>query len=200
MSRIALRLRPLRPIEPFAAAIAEEIFHDAIFERTKADHCDPRAGCEPSRQNAQPLLKRTEFVVHFHAQRLKSLRRRMTTSVATNDFFNRTRERQRFTKRRRLARLHDYARDPARSRLLAQVAEQLCELFLAVIVNDVRSRGRLVPWIHPHIERTVAHHAETALGIFELARRHAKIDERAADRGNPAFASCSRAYSIASGS
>src|ERR1022692_3935373 len=148
-------------------------------------HCRDRFA--PRLEDAETLLKRTEFVVHFHAQRLKSLRRRMTTSVATNDFFNRTRERQRFTKRRRLARLHDYARDPARSRLLAQVAEQLCELFLAVIVNDVRSLGRLVPWIHPHIERTVAHHAETALGIFELARRHAKIDERAADRGNPEF-------------
>jgi hypothetical protein len=39
--------------------------------------------------------------------------------------------------------------------------------------------------IHPHIKRPISHHAETALRIFELSRRDAKIEKRASNGRDP---------------
>src|SRR6184192_3042332 len=83
------------------------------------------------------LAPMRQFVVHFHTERLKNLRRWMTPPVADDDFFDHAHERKRFAKRRDLARLYDRRRDAARRRFLAEVAKQMSELFLTVIVNDV---------------------------------------------------------------
>ena len=61
-----------------------------------------------------------------------------------------------------------------------KLAEEPGQLFFRVGVDDHRGR-ELAPRIHPHIERAVAHDAETALRIFQLARGDAEIEQRSAD-------------------
>ena len=130
------------------------------------------------------VLERAEFVVHLHPQGLEDLRRRMAPTVAADDFLDRLGEGERFAKGRFLAQLHDLARDPARRRLFAELAKNARQLFFRVAVDHFG--GRQFPArIHPHVERAVAHQAETAIGIFELARGNAEIEKRAADLRNP---------------
>src|SRR5437764_1238810 len=101
----------------------------------KTDDGDARARLESRNQNAQSFLQRAELIVHFHAQGLKNLRGRMSTPMSTDNFLNRARQHERFAEWRFLARLHDNTRDATRGRFLTQIAEQLCELFVAVIVD-----------------------------------------------------------------
>src|SRR2546423_6880821 len=98
----------------------------------KGDDCDPPVRLEAIRQAAQTFLERAKLIVHFHPQRLKNLRRGMTSSVAADHFLNRVRELKRFTKRRFLAQLDEPARDPARGRFFAEFAEQASEILFAV--------------------------------------------------------------------
>ena len=72
----------------------------------------------------------------------------------------------------------------SRGRLFAQLAKKLRQFFLAVAVDDCRG-GQFAPRIHPHVERTVAHDAETALGVFQLSRGDAEIEQCAADARDP---------------
>ena len=58
----------------------------------ECDDRDPRAGLKTRGQNAQTLLERAELIVYFHPQRLKRLCRRMSASVAADDFFDRARQ------------------------------------------------------------------------------------------------------------
>ena len=58
------------------------------------------------------------------------------------------------------------------------------QLFSAVFVNNGGS-GQFIPWIHAHIERAVAHQAKTALRIFELPGRNAKVKKRTTDLAKP---------------
>ena len=76
-------------------------------------------------------------------------------------------ERERFVKWRFLASLHDHARNATSSRLFPQIPKQLRELLVALGVDDLRSTSR-IERVHAHVERAIAHHAETALGVFEL--------------------------------
>ena len=55
-SGLRLRLGPFRAVEPFAAAIAEEILHDPVFQGMESDHRDAGAGFQARGQNAQSLL------------------------------------------------------------------------------------------------------------------------------------------------
>ncbi len=89
---IGLRLRPLGTIEQLAAAIAKEIFHDAIFQGMEGNDGKSRTGYESPGQGQQSFFESAEFVVHFHAQRLEDLRRRMPASVAPDDLLDRARE------------------------------------------------------------------------------------------------------------
>src|SRR4029077_919082 len=99
---------------------------------------------------------------------------------------NRSRQRESFAKRRSLAHFDDQARNPSRGRFLTQFTKQLSQLLFTVMVYDGGSSqgGRR---IHPHVEGTVSHKAETARRIFQLARRNTKIKEDAADRANAEF-------------
>ena len=184
--RITLRGGPLRAVDPFPAMIAKEIFDDSIFQGMKSNDSDARAGLESVSQNTQALFERAEFVIHFHTQRLKNLRGRMTTTVPAHGFFDRIRQRESFAKRRCLAHLNNQARDTTRGRFLPEIAKQVRQLFAAVLVNDC-SGSQLGAWIHAHIEGTFAHDAEAAFCIFELPRRDAKVKKRTADSANSEF-------------
>src|SRR6266699_344062 len=103
----------------------------------------------------------------------------MMPTVPPDQFFDRARQRQSFTKRRRLARLDDQPRDPARGRFLTQFTKQSGQFLFAIFIYD-NSSSQLRLRVHPHVEGTVSHEAEAARRIFELARRNTKIKERAA--------------------
>src|SRR5262249_41369150 len=107
----------------------------------------------------------------------------MLSAVATNEFFNCTRKRDCFAKRRGFAHSHDHGRDASCSRFFAQLTKQPVQILFAVIVYDcrggeARSRG------HPHVEWTVSHQTEPALRVFELPGRNTQIKKRAADCAN----------------
>ncbi len=76
------------------------------------------------------------------------------------------------------------ARDAPRGRLFAEIAEEPGEIFFRIRIHHERGR-QFATRIHPHIERAAPHHAETAFGVFELARRHAEVEKRAADPDDP---------------
>src|SRR5207302_9188903 len=61
--------------------------------------------------------------------------------------------------------------------------KELSQLLFTVLVYDGGS-SEACRRVHPHVEGTVSHKAETARGIFQLARRNTKIKEDAADRAN----------------
>ena len=89
-------------------------------------------------QNAHAVFKRAQLIVHFHPQRLKCLRRRMPAAVATDNFFDRASELQRFGKRRIFAHLHNQTGDAARRRFFAEIAEQAGQIFFAIAVYNFR--------------------------------------------------------------
>ena len=132
----------------------------------------------------KPCFERAEFVVHLHPQRLEDLRRRMASAVASDDFFDRLGQRERFAKRRFLAQLDDLAGNAARGRLFAQLAKNPRQLFFRVAVDHLGG-GQFPARIHPHVERAVAHQAETAIGVLQLPRGDAEIEHRAADLRDP---------------
>src|SRR4029079_9654660 len=108
----------------------------------------------------------------------------MVSSVTAHQLFNRARERERFAERRSIAYLNDHARDAARGRFFAKLTKDAGQFLFAVIVYDCcRCEGRLR--VHPHVERTVSHQAETALSVLKLSGRHTQIEKHAADAANP---------------
>ena len=146
----------------------------------EGDDRDPAAGFETIREDNQAGCERAEFIVHFHPQSLEDLRGRMAPAVASDDFLDRLGEAERFAKGRFFAQLDDLAGDPARGRLFAELAENSRQLFFRIAVDDFRG-GQFPARIHPHVERAVAHETETAIGIFQLARGNAEIEQGAAD-------------------
>src|SRR6202011_5871182 len=136
----ALRLWPFRTIQPLAAVIADEIFHDSIFKRMKSDDGDTRSRFESGAQNAHALLERAQLVVHFHPQRLKCLRRGVSASMTADDSFDRARELECFGKGRIFTHLHYQTGDAARGRFFTKVAEQTSQIFFAIAVYNIRGR------------------------------------------------------------
>src|SRR5678815_2875866 len=61
-----LWFRPFRPIEKSSAAVTEEIFYDAIFERMKANDRDPGARLETVGQNLEAFSKSIKLIINFH--------------------------------------------------------------------------------------------------------------------------------------
>src|SRR5437762_2755607 len=108
----------------------------------------------------------------------------MTPTMPANSFFDRVREWESFAEGGGFPHFCYQARDSTRGGFLSPLAEQPRQLFFAVL--DYNSCGsELGPWIHAHVEGTVAQQAETALCIFELPGRDAKIEKRAADDADP---------------
>src|SRR5215472_19066207 len=108
----------------------------------------------------------------------------MLAPVTSDQFLDRTCERECFVKRRNLARFHDHGCDASRSRFFAQLTKETGQLLLAVIVYDCR-RGEARPWVHSHVERTVSNQTEPALRIFQLPGRNPQIKKGASDAANP---------------
>ena len=64
--------------------------------------------------------------------------------------------------------------------LVAVLADDAAELRLGVAVDDVVGRPRGVG-VHAHVERAVVAVREATLGAVELRRRHAEVEQRAAE-------------------
>src|SRR4029434_942294 len=102
----------------------------------KGDDTDARPGLESRSQNAQPLFEGAKFIIHFHPERLKNLRGRMTATAPADHFFDRIGQRKSLPERGRLPHPYDQACDATRSRFLPQLAEQLGQLLYAVLIYD----------------------------------------------------------------
>src|SRR5438445_13881362 len=98
----------------------------------------------------------------------------MMTAMTPDQLFDRPGQRQRFTKGRSPAHLHDQARDPARGGFLTEFTKQASQFLFAVLIYNLRS-GHLGPRVHAHIERAVSLAAETTLRVFELSGRNTKV-------------------------
>src|SRR5947207_2220559 len=152
----------------------------------KSNHRNTPAALKPRSKHSQALFERAELVIYLHPQRLKHLGGRMMTAVTADQFFDRARQRQSFAKRCSFSHLYDQACNATRCWLLTQFAKQPRQLFLTVFVYD-RGSGQLTSRIHPHIEGTVSHEAEPALGIFELPRSDTNIQKHGPYRANSQF-------------
>ena len=115
------------------------------------------AGFEPRSQDPQALFECAEFIVHFHAQRLKNLRGRMMTSVTTDEL---SRSLAPAAESRETATLFRIFTIRLAMRRAAgsspKFAKHPGQFLFAVTVYD-RSGSQLLPRIHPHVERTIAH-------------------------------------------
>ena len=78
------------------------------------------------------------------------------------------------------ARLHDRARDIAREAFLAERLDDEREIALRGGIHQI-GRARAVT-AHAHVERAVIAEREAALGLIELHRRDAEIEQDAVDR------------------
>src|SRR3546814_7984105 len=58
-----------------AAALAQELLHDAIFQRVEGDHGEPAAGAEQRLGGRKAALQLAQLVVHVDAQGLEGARR-----------------------------------------------------------------------------------------------------------------------------
>ncbi len=70
--------------------------------------------------------------------------------------------------------------DAAGEPLVAVSTDDAGQLLFGVAVDDVGGRPRLVA-VHPHVERAFLAVREPAIGVVELGRRHAEVEQRAAD-------------------
>jgi hypothetical protein len=61
---------------------AQRVLHDAILERVKRDHDQPRAGAQPARGRLENAIEPVELAVDPDAQRLERARRRIDPHVA----------------------------------------------------------------------------------------------------------------------
>ena len=112
--RIALGRGPLRTVKPFPTVIAKEILHDPILKRMKSDYGDPPARLESGSQNPQPFFERTDLVIDLHAQRLKDLSGRMTSTMSANNLLDLAHQRESLAQRRALSHFNNQARYSAR--------------------------------------------------------------------------------------
>src|SRR5438477_13150863 len=108
----------------------------------------------------------------------------MLSSVASHEFLDCARERERFAKRRSLAHFHDHACDASRRRFFAQLTKEAGQVLFAIIVDDCRGREAPPP-VHPHVQRTVSHETEPPPPAFALPCRNTQIKKGAADAANP---------------
>src|SRR6266496_1559759 len=152
----------------------------------KSDDTDARAGLESRSQNPQPLLEGAKFIIHFHPQRLKDLRGRMTPAMPADDFFDHTRQGESLAERGCLPHLYDQICDATRDRFFSQLAEHLGQLLCAVIIHNIGS-SQPAPWVHAHVQRAIARETKTALRILELPRGDTKIEKHTADGVNFQF-------------
>ena len=128
--RIGSRLRPFGSIEPLAAAIAEEIFHDPILERMKGDDSNALPDSRRLVRTRKPSSSAPSSSFTSMRRRLEDLGRGMAPSVAADDFLDRLRQLQRIAKGCFLAQLDDLAGDTARGRLFPELAEEFGSVLL----------------------------------------------------------------------
>ena len=114
------------------AALGEERFDDAVFQRMERHHHQPPAGLEHALGRRERGGQFAELVVHENAQRLERARRRMNIAGSrAHDRCDDIGKRTRGGDRRIGARLDDGAGDRARMPLLAERENDVGEIALA---------------------------------------------------------------------
>ncbi len=150
----------------------------------KADHDAATAGCEQIRERREHRRELVQLLVDRDSQRLKGPCGGMDLRHPLLRGWDRTRrdsgEVRRGVELVRTHRLLDQPRDLARIALLTELADHLAER-IGIELLDQLERSLPAARIHAHVERTLLHEREAALGAVELRRRHAEIENDSID-------------------
>src|SRR3954467_2727934 len=98
----------------------------------------------------------------------------MESAMAAHHFFDCLGQRHGLPKRSGLPRFDNQTGDASRRWLLSQLAEQMSQFFLTIVVDDFPG-GTGRGGIHAHVERSIPHDAESPIGVLELTRRTAEV-------------------------
>jgi hypothetical protein len=166
----------------------EELLHRPVLERVEGDDRETAAGNENAHGRLESALKIVELAVHRDAQRLEHARRgidpaRSLTLHAEHELSEVVRREERLAR----AAAHDGGRDTRRLGLLAVLREHAAELASVPGVHDVGRRDAKV-WVGAHVQRARCAEAEAPLGVGELDRREAEVEENAVERVEAVFA------------
>ena len=149
----------------------------------EGDHRHPSPGHEPVRRLNQESVEAVELLVDGDAQGLEDARRGMDPrrAAAAPGGDHDLRELPRRRDRPALARGDDRRADPPGRRLLPEALEDRDDLAQGEPVHEIGGGG--APGrVHPHVERSVLLEREAPLGVVELERRDAEIEEEAVGR------------------
>jgi len=176
--------------ETVLSQVGECLLHQAILEAVEPDDRDACLRCEPARaalagalrgaaNRIEERIERSHFIVHRDAKRLEGLRRRMhprSVGAGAVGLPNQIRKLRRRLDRRECTRSHNFRRDAARQRLLAKAGDDVGQIALAGGREELRG-GHARRRVEAHVERSVAHEAEAALGVVDLRRGEAEVGE-----------------------
>ena len=142
---------------------------------------EPAAGLEHLLGRGQAGGELGKLLVDEHAQRLERPGRRMDgAGTRMHDAGDDLGERVRGTDRRRAAGSDDGAGNGAGMALLAERRDDGGKVALGCRGHDI-GRGRSVA-AHAHVEGTIAAEGKSALGLVELHRGDAEVEDDAVDR------------------
>ena len=167
----------------------EEMLHDAVFERMKRDDGETSFGFEKGARGAERRAQFVQFPVHGDPHGLKGPRGGMligVLSVSRHDGRNKIGELLCGTHGRRGATLDDAARDGTGEALFAVHLERMNDVFLRAGFEPLRGGGPRCR-VHAHVKGAVEAEAESPLGVVNLRRGNADVEENPVDRRDAAL-------------
>ena len=160
---------------------------DAVLERVVGQHDDAAADGQHVQRGGQRPAQRAELVVHLDPQGLEGALGRVAAGAPGGRRDRVLDDRAQPLRRgdRGAGPLADHrVGDPPGEPLLAVVAQDPGEFGGRVAVDDVGG-GAVLAAVHPHVERGVLGVGEAALGVVELRRGHAQVEQQAHDAVRP---------------
>ncbi len=147
----------------------------------ETDHHQAAADGQRFERGVKAALEIAQFIVHMDAQALECAGRRILAllpgGVGNRDHFG---EISGPFERPLLTALHDGAGHPLGEALFAIFLEDPGDFLFGGVGDELRCADALAG-IHAHVQGTIVEEAEAALGIVELRRRHAKVEQDAID-------------------
>jgi hypothetical protein len=174
--------RQFRRTDTVLAFAAHETLYDAILQRMKSYHSQPTTGREKFDGLRQGVPQSRQLIIHRDSQGLKRKRRRMEPpSPPSPSYHCLLNDLDQVACGIQWPRLDDGLGNASRLSLLAVVVEEIRQLLSRETVDQI-SGGRIARrGIKPHVQRSVGHEGEATIGIGQLERRQAKIEQYAID-------------------
>src|SRR5271157_6030808 len=153
----------------------------------EGDDREPAAGTKKPLGSGEATQELAELIVDRDAEGLEGSRRRMCLLPPSRrgDAGDHPGELKGRDEGRRLAVFDDGAGDAARGALLAEMEEHIGDCRLVLVAQNVSGGPTLAS--HAHVERRVETQREAALGLIELHRRDADVENDAVDRRDAEF-------------